>query len=67
MKVDLESYLLGIVGEDIFGNQSLARAGRHKQNCVVSVLHNRVIHLAIARKWKLDQPILLCIIDGRLE
>ena len=67
MKVDLESDRLGIVGEDIFDNQCLARAGGHEQNCVICVLYNRVVHLAVIWERELDQTISESLIDSRLQ
>ena len=67
MEVDLEADRLGIFGEDILDSESLSGTGRHKHNCVISVLHDRIVHWAVTWEWELDQPISKSLINARLQ
>ena len=45
-------------GENVFNNQGLMRAGRHEQDCVIGVLDDRIVHIAIGREGRLIRPLL---------
>ena len=67
MEIDFKADGLCIFGKDVFNDQGLLRAGRHKQDCVINVLDNRVIHLSCGWKRKLYSALSIRFINGCLK
>ena len=54
MEVDFQANGLSIIGQNVLDGNSLSRAGRHEQDCVIGVLDDRIVHIAIGREGQVN-------------
>ena len=54
VEVDFQANGLSIIGQNVLDGNSLSRAVRHEQDCVIGVLDDRIVHIAIGREGQVN-------------